>query len=266
MLWKQTSVSVSTFLDAICIGNDLSVVSWLRLPLESYFKALACWRCAAGYLKSPFSWRCSTARQFVAVSLSRLTIQVLVSSQCGLEVRVSHLVSSPEVQIYPGLRWQCSRLCHLFHIKSAEHAKLSYSGPKSKSQVVFSVLTSIYSYSFNFLQHIFYSISATKCLLTGCRCSHEAIVFPHCKLKQENIKSPHSPTISILLHVFIDNEFSSAHACSDLKIDLKSLPVFLWQLAEMAAYENKPINCCFVMTTVWYKSAWEKTCKVMWKQ
>ena len=38
MLWKQTSLSVTTFLDGIVIVKSLSVV----FLMESYFKALAC--------------------------------------------------------------------------------------------------------------------------------------------------------------------------------------------------------------------------------
>lgn len=43
MLWKQTSLSVTTFVDAICTGSDLSVVNWL-LFLRSLISRL--WRAA----------------------------------------------------------------------------------------------------------------------------------------------------------------------------------------------------------------------------
>lgn len=79
MLWKQTSLSVTTFLDGICVVNDLSVVSWL---LFLWSRISGPWPaavgCAARCLKSPFSWHCNTAGQFVPVSLSRFTHSDLV--------------------------------------------------------------------------------------------------------------------------------------------------------------------------------------------
>ncbi len=47
MLWKQTGLAVTTFLDGICTGEDLSVVNWLlflRRPISRLWPAADVWQ------------------------------------------------------------------------------------------------------------------------------------------------------------------------------------------------------------------------------